>query len=144
MFFLKIVQLTARIVTVKMLTVAGELDDSFVRCLTLFELKQWPEWDGGMFVKVKEVWTLKEAFVLLREVQPLCFNQKNLAGNPVEFETGVSPNMSWGCRYCFISFKSILILLLSCNLFCSPCWCEMKFWIRFWERGTVEISCCFQ
>jgi len=31
-------------VTIKMLTVAGELDESFARCLTLlFELKQWPE-----------------------------------------------------------------------------------------------------
>lgn len=47
-----------------------------------------------MFVKVKEVWTLKETCMMFREVQSVSFKQKILAGNPVEFETGVSPNKS--------------------------------------------------
>jgi hypothetical protein len=63
-------------------------------------------------------------------------NHKYVAGNLVESETWFFLCMSWGCRYSYVSFKTILIPVLLLQLILLPLLREMKFWLRFWERDT--------
>ena len=63
-------------------------------------------------------------------------NHKYVAGNLVESETGFFLYMFWGCRYSYVSFKTILIPVLLLQLILQPLLREMKFWLRFWERDT--------